>query len=310
VCSLPLARLRVPIAVVVVWLTFGSVYIAIRVGVHHAPPLLFSSVRFVIAGVILLAWHAWRHGGLRLTRRELGEGVAIGALMVLSGQGAVSLMSTQLTPGIVAVLTSTVPLWAAALGRVVFGVRVSALAWVGVGLGFVGVVLLAAPTGAGAGIAVPALIVTGGAAAWALGSLVAGRSQVGRRPLVLTGLQLTSGGIMQLVVGCATGELGRLDPSALVPGPALAFVYLLVVSSLIGFPLFSWLAASVDAGLANSQAYVAPVVALLLGWLVLGEGVTPRALIAAGISLAGVALMAVAAARQSRAADRELREAA
>lgn len=293
------AGLRAPLALAVVWLSFGSAFVATRIGVHGAPPLLFAGFRFVIAGPLLLAWCAWREGGIRVTRRELLEGVAVGATMILCGQGAVTLVATEVGPGVLAVLTSTVPLWTAMLAFLVFRRRVSPLAWGGVVLGFGGVVLLASPSGAGLRL-LPTAMVTGGAIAWAAGTLIASRSHLGRRPLLLAAIQMSSGGVLQLVLGGLTGEFGQLHIGSLFPNTVLAFAYLVVVAALIGFPLFTWLATSVDAGLANSQAYVAPVVAMLLGWVVLGDASGPRAIVAAAISLAGVALMVITQARAAR----------
>jgi drug/metabolite transporter (DMT)-like permease len=192
---------------------------------------------------------------------------------------------------VVAVLNSTMPLRGALIGWLAFGARIGVLGAFGLIAGFAGVALLAWP-GAGTGIAVgPALFVVAGAACWAAAVVVVTRSGIGRRPIPITALQTLVGGGLQVVVGLATGEAAHVVPQQLFAA-APVFVYLVVVSSLIGFPLLTWLLSEVPIHVANASSYVAPVIALGLGWLLLSEQVTPRTLEGVGVILAGVALMA------------------
>src|ERR1041385_1547988 len=175
--SLPLrkrsaALLATPAALVALWLLFGSAFIGLKVGVTAVPPFLFSGSRFLVAGAILLAWSAWR-AGWRLDL-SLGDVVAAGLVglgLMAAGQGAASWSSRYLSPGVLAVLVTTVPLWVALLSWLFLRERPSWPVLIGIAVGFAGVAFLASPSG-GAGLTLlPALVVLGGAAAWAMASV-------------------------------------------------------------------------------------------------------------------------------------------
>jgi drug/metabolite transporter (DMT)-like permease len=303
---------RLLLALAVTWLAFGSGYVATKVGVAAVPPFLFSGPRFVLGGLALLIWATLQaRGRLRLTWRELAEAAVVGVGTIFAGQGAVTWASSELSPGVVAVVASTVPLWAALLAWAFLGSRVSGLALAGLVAGFLGICLLASPSGAGVRL-LPVLLVAGGSLTWAAGSLVAGRSRVARRPLVLAAFQLLTGGLLQIVLGLALGEPGQLHLSAIGPHVVIAFVYLTLAVSILGFATFAWLLAGTSPAVANSQAYVGPVVALVLGLLLLGTPMSLQAVLASGMSLAGVALLVAgqARARRTPAVDAELGEAA
>jgi drug/metabolite transporter (DMT)-like permease len=290
-------RLRLAVALVLIWLTFGSAFIGAKVGVAVVPPLLFAGSRFVVGGALLLAFCIWRAGGrLQLTWRELGEAALIGIAMILLGQGTATWSTTLIDPGIVAVLLSTMPLWSALLSRVFLGVDVPGLAIAGLVAGFAGVCLLAAPTGNGIQL-LPVLALTGASLAWAAGTLFASRSVVARRPVLLAALQMLVGGGLQLLAGAALGEPARLHLAAVTPAILATWVYLLLVVSVLGFTILSWVMTATTPVVVTSQAFVVPVVALLLAWLLLGEPVGTRTLIASAISLIGVVLLVVGQAR-------------
>ncbi len=161
-------RATVGVALPLAWLTLGSVFVALKIGVTSAPPFLFSGTRFLVVGAILLAWVGWRsRGHFDLERRELMIAAAIGVAFILVGQGSVTWSSQYLASGVIAVPTSAMPLWAALIGRVAWGVRIASAGQLGLVAGFAGVVLLAWPA-RGTGVSVgPALLVVGGSAAWA-----------------------------------------------------------------------------------------------------------------------------------------------
>jgi drug/metabolite transporter (DMT)-like permease len=295
-------------ALPVLWLAQGSTFVALKVGVASVPPFLFSGARFLIVGVLLLAWSAWRdRWRVQIDRHEVFLGVVTGVGMILGGQGASSWSSQYLAPGIVGVLTSTIPLWAAVIGWLAFRTRLGGTIGVaGLFAGFAGVAFLAWP-GAGAGIAIgPALFVVAGAAAWGAAVVIVSRSGNLRRPAMITCLQALIGGGLQVVVGLATGEAGQVVPHQLIPAIPV-FVYLVVVPSLIGFPLLIWLLSKVPVHIANTSSYIAPVIALGLGWLLLAEQVTPRTVGGVGVILAGVALMVWSNRRTKRAVEAEPR---
>jgi drug/metabolite transporter (DMT)-like permease len=285
------SRWKALAALAVVWIGLGGVFVAGKVGVSAYPPFVFAAPRFLIAGALILAWSAWRSpGGLRLTRRELLEAVAIGLATIAAGQGSAMWTLSQLPSGLVAVLTGTMPLWLAVFTIVFLRVRIPALALAGLAVSFAGVCFLASPSGAGIR-ALPLVVITLGMAGWAAGALLASRSQVVRRPLVLAGIQMLVGGAAQVVFALILREPAGLTWTAAFTAPiAGAFVYSLIVAS-AGFVAYAWLLGNTPPMVANSNAYVSPVVALIGVWLVLGEPLGARTVAAAGVTLAGVALL-------------------
>jgi drug/metabolite transporter (DMT)-like permease len=294
----------VALVLVTVWLTFGSAFIGVKVGVATVPPLLFAGPRFMIAGALLLGWTlVRRRGRLDLRLRDLAAAAAVGAGLILGGQGAASWASQGLPAGIVAVLVATVPLWVSLLAWVGLKQRPSLITAGGLVAGFSGVVFLASPSG-GAGVQlVPALVATVGAFSWAAATLFGSRAEIARRPVLAIALQMLMGGALQVLVGLITGEGAGLRV-AQVEAALPAFVYLLVVPALIGFPAFAWLLAHTPPQVANTQAYAGPVVTLVLGWLLLQEPIGPRTLVAVTVILAGVAL--IVAGGRRRPTEKEL----
>ena len=311
-CAQRLPRVAwVVAALPVLWLTQGSTFIALKIGIASVPPFLLSAARFLIVGVLLLGWSAYRAGWrLKIDRHEALLGAVTGVGMILVGQGSASWSSQYLAPGVVAVLTSTIPLWAALIGLFAFRTRLGGmLGSFGLVAGFAGVAFLAWPA-TGSSIALgPALVVAGGAAGWGAAVVILSRSGKLRRPLLVTALQALIGGGLQLVAGLVAGEPAHLVLQRLVPAIP-AFVYLVLVASLIGYPLLTWLLSEVPVHVANTGSYVAPVIALGLGWLLLAEPVTPRTVGGVGVLLTGVALVVWSNRRTHRTAEAESRVAA
>jgi len=192
------------------------------------------------------------------------------------------------------------PLWLTLLSLLFLRRGIPRLAVLGLVVSFVAACLLASPSGSGIKL-LPVVIVAVGTVAWAGGALLGSQSQVARRPLVLSGLQMLIGGSLQLVLAAALGEPALLHWSAALTTPVvLAFVFALAGPSMIGFTTYAWLLRNTPPTIANSNAYVAPVVAILLSWLILGEPVGLRTVGLAGIGLAGVALLIWAQGRSSR----------
>ena len=288
------ARRLTPVSIAVlplIWLTVGSAFVALKVGVTDVPPFLFSGSRFVLVGLILLGWSAWRtRGRLALTRTDVAISAATGAGMIMAGQGGASWATQYLNPGIVATLSSTMPLWAAVLSLIAFRSRLGPLAVLGLLAGFAGVAVLAWPAKGAVIPFLPALVVSIGSVAWAAGALLVSRSDVARRPVLMTSIQMLVGGGLQVLLGLAGGETAALTAGH-VAQVLPVFVYLVVVPGLIGFPLLTWLLRTVELHIANSVAYAVPVVALGLGWLLLGEQISMRTLACIAVILAGVALL-------------------
>jgi drug/metabolite transporter (DMT)-like permease len=275
----------------VAWLAQGSTFVAVKIGVAAVPPLLFSGARFLVAGALLLTWVAWRAGWrLKIDRHEAFLGALTGTGLILAGQSAASWSSQYLAPGIVAVLTATIPLWAALTAWLAFHTRMSLLGSLGLVAGFAGVGFLAWP-GAGSGIAFgPAIFVVAGSAVWGMVVVIASRSGHMRRPVVITSLQMLVGGGLQMVVAMATGEFAQVVPDHLVAAIPV-FIFIVAVPSLVGYTLFTWLLSEAPVHIANTGSYVGPVIALGLGWIILGERVSLRTVAGVTVILLGVALI-------------------
>lgn len=308
VSSASFARWQVPAALAAVWLTFGGAFIAGKIGVTAMPPLLFAAPRFLIAGTILLAVSVLRSKRLDLTARELLEAAGVGLLTIAGGQSAAMWGMTSMSPGLVAVLTATLPLWLTLLSLLVLRRGIPKLGVLGLAVSFVGAWQLASPSGSNLRIW-PLVIVTLGTIAWAGGALLGSRSEVARRPLILAGLQMLVGGSAQLVMALALGEPAQLHWSAALSTPvAAAFVFGIVGPSVIGFTTYAWLLHNTPPTVANSNAYAAPVVAIFLSWLILGDPVGLRTIGLAGLVLAGVALLIWAQNRGRGLAAQRARE--
>jgi drug/metabolite transporter (DMT)-like permease len=294
---------QLPAALAAVWLLFGGAFIAGKVGVTAIPPFLWAAPRFLIAGTMLLAWAAWRAGGLAITRRELLEGTAIGLLTIAAGQGSTMWGMTLMSPGLVAVINATLPLWLSLLSLLLLRRGIPTLGVVGLITSFIGAVLLASPSGAGTRV-LPFVVVSLGIVAWAGGALLANRSHVARRPPVLAGLQMLIGGIGQLLTAAVLGELESLRWTTALTVPVIsAFVFSVLGASIVGFTSYAWLLRNTPPMIANSNAYVSPVIAIFLSWLILGEPLGPRTIGLAAMVLFGVALLIWAQGRISSAAE-------
>ncbi len=292
----------------VLYLVWGSTYLGISVAVETIPPFLMAGVRFVLAGGILLAWTVVREGrafGLP-SLRELRDSTIVAALLLGGGMGLVAFGEQSVPSGIAALLIAMMPLWVAVFGRIGFGERLSPLAVVGIALGLGGVAILVSPGDASLGgvdaLHLGALIVS--PMSWAAGSLFAAhRAVLPRRPLIATGFQMLLGGVVLLAMSGAAGEPAGFDPAAISGRSVLAVAYLAFVGSILAFTTYGWLLRVAPLPKVATYAYVNPIVAVILGWLVLSEPITARTIVAGGVIVAAVALIITARSRLAARAE-------
>lgn len=282
-------------AVYVIW---GSTYLAIRFAVETLPPFLMAGVRFTVAGAILYGWRR-AQGHVRPTGPQWRAATIVGALMLLAGNGGVVWAEQWVESGTAALLVAAVPLWMVLLEWMRPGGRAPRPSvWVGVLVGLLGVALLmGAPTGGGRQYTIGLVVLVLASVAWASGSLYS-RSAILPAPLMATGMQMLAGGILLLLVGVIAGETGGLDPATFSLKSGLALLYLIIFGSLIGFTSYVWLLRVTPPSIASTYAYVNPVVAVFLGWLLAGERITPRILLASAVIVGGVAVITTARARR------------
>ncbi len=307
------SRARLLLAFAAVYLVWGSTYLAIRVGVRTIPPLLMAGARFLLAGMILYGLARLR-GAARPSARQWRSSAVVGACLLLGGNGGVVLAEQSVPSGVAALLVATVPVWMVLLDWLWRGgPRPGRGLVAGLVLGLLGIVVLVGPSALGRG-AVPAggaAILVAGSMAWAVGSILGRELDLPRDAVLGTGTEMLCGGALLLLAGSLRGELGALDPSAISGASALAFTYLVLIGSLIGFTAYIWLLSHTTAARASTYAYVNPVVAVLLGWAILGEALTARMFVAAAVIVAGVVLITTGRSRSSgrrRPARRDMAE--
>jgi drug/metabolite transporter (DMT)-like permease len=276
---------RVWLALVTIYVVWGSTFIALAIAVRDLPPFLAMAVRHLFAGAILLAWALPRGdtAGDRIGRPQVVAGFVFGGLLFLLGHGSLAWAQQTVPAGVAALLVGSIPIWMALLDRVVFGRRLRSSAYVGFVLGFVGLAFLFDPFGEGHVDRVGALVIVFGALAWSAGSLYSRSAPLPRRPLVSAGLGALCGGVLCLVASVAGGELGEATWSA---DSLLALGYLVVAGSLVGFTAYVWLLRAAPVSLVATYAYVNPIVAVFLGWLILDESITLQ-MVAAGAAVVG-----------------------
>jgi drug/metabolite transporter (DMT)-like permease len=279
------------LALGIVYVVWGSTYLAIRVMVETMPPLLAAGVRFATAGAIF--WVVLRlRGGperVRVTRRELAGAGLIGMLLCFGGNGLVTVAEQDVPSGLAALIIGSVPLWVVLL-RSVHGDRVPGGTLAGVVVGFAGLALLVLP-GDRPGDAPLWGVLTClvAAALWASGSFYSRRTPLPEDALVSTAFQMLLGGAAMVVVGSAVGELGNVDPAAFSADSLLAFAYLIFVGSLIAFTAYVWLLRNVPISTVATYAYVNPMIALVLGWAILSEEITVAVIAGAAAIVLSVA---------------------
>lgn len=288
----------------VTWLAFGSVFLAAKIAVGLMPPLAIACVRFLLAGAILCAI-ATREGSAGpdpVGRPQILTSIAIGAAMAFVN-GMVMISSTAMDSWIVSVLTCTIPLWSYA-ASVAFAHRPVQPAEVfGVLCGFGGIVVLLWPGHEAIHISLPfSLVLLAGAMVWGATTVWERGARIPKRPLLAIGLQSVFAGVWLLVWSAGAGELHGLDAAAFFTPAALAAIaYLVLIATVLGYGAYMLLIVRSGATIANSFGYVAPAIAVLLGWVVLHEAVTMRTF--AGFVLIVLAVTLIIAPHPLRRGD-------
>jgi drug/metabolite transporter (DMT)-like permease len=277
-----------------VYLIWGTTYLGIRVVNETMPPLLSAGSRFVIAGAALYAW-AIRRGdreGDRPTLLQWRSALIVGALLLVGGNGGVVWAERTVPSGVVALIIALVPLWMALFDRIIVRRPLGARTVVGLVLGFAGTALLVGQgVDAGSFDLRGAMFAVGASIAWATGSLYSRNAPLPKRPFVGNGMQQLLGGALLLLIGTLVGELGSIEFDEFSTASLLALGYLIVFGSLIAFTSYLWLLRNARTTLVATYAYVTPVVAVFLGWLILDEPVGIRTILAAAVIVVAVALI-------------------
>lgn len=290
------SRLLVVLCFAAVYILWGSTYLGIRYAIETLPPFLMAGTRFTLAGTILLSWSLLKGQRFVLSASEWQKALVVGALLLLCGNGGVTWAEKYVATSLAALLVSTEPLWVVILNWIVTRGRPNSIVLLGVLIGLAGVTLLLSDglsvakgnswlSLAGAGVVILAGF------AWAAGSVYSNRRPIDASTSMASGMQMASGGVLLLVLALVTGDVFRLNLANASWTSIGAFFYLLVCGSLIGFTAYSWLLKNVTPAMATTYAYVNPVVAVFLGWLIAGEPLTRRMLLAAAVIISSVILI-------------------
>ncbi len=285
--------LQVFLALAAVYLIWGSTYLGIRIALEAYPPFLMGGLRFVAAGGLLYGFLRLR-GHAPPTRAQWRNAMVLGLLLVMLGNGLVNFAEMTVSSGLAAVAIASMPLWVGMFSAF-RGRHPSRVEWLGLGVGFAGVVWLNLGSAMSASLpGMLALLVA--TLSWAFGS-VWSRGRDLAPPFMNTAAQMLCGGAMMGLLGLLLGERMHEVPPL---RPSLAVLYLITFGSIVAYSAYSWLLLHVRPALATSYAYVNPPIAVLLGMLTLGEYVDARMVGAMVVILSGVLIITLAKAREAK----------
>ncbi|HYH59180.1 MAG TPA: EamA family transporter [Thermoleophilaceae bacterium] len=291
-----------PLALGTIYVVWGSTYLAIRVMVEDIPPLLGAGARFVVAGGLLYAWVAVRRppSARRLTRRQLAGAAVVGVLLMVGGNGLVTVAEQEVPSGLAALLIASEPLWVILL-RAGFGrERVPGTTLLSIAVGFVGVALLVLPAERPEDAPLSwSMLVVLAALLWALGSFVASRLERPPDLLATTAWQMLIGGGVMIALGLALGEAADLRLSDVSADAWAALIFLIFVGSIAAFTAYNWLLQHVAISTVSTYAFVNPVIAVFLGWLILSEEITGFVVLGTAVIVAAVAFVVLSPAERA-----------
>ena len=291
---------QVWLALGIVYVVWGSTYLAIRVMVETMPPLLSGGIRHVVAGVMIFAILLLRRGpgAFRLRRSELVGGAIVGLLLLLGGNGLVVLGEREVPSGLTALIVAVVPLCVVVL-RWLFREKIATGTTIGVLAGFVGVAILIVPEGITGRVDVLSmLMIVGASISWSIGTFVSKRLDMPHEPLASTGVQMLAGGLALLVTGAGTGE--TFQPGQFSTESVLSLAYLIVFGSVLAYTAYTWVLIHASVSRVSTYAYVNPVVAVFLGWLLLRETIDLTMIIGAAVIIVSVWIVIRTEARKPR----------
>ena len=301
-----------------IYLIWGSTYLGIRYAVETIPPLLMMALRHSIAGAVVYAW-ARARGAERPTRKQWGYAAIAGTILFLGGHGTLAWAEEKIPSGLAALLCATLPMWTVLIAWMSrsernFGAKV----WTGILLGFAGVAILIGPDALRQGASLDmlaALTAMFGSFSWAAGTIYSHGVKLPSSTVLSAAMQMIAGGASLYLASLLSGEMARVHSSSFTLRSTGALLYLIVFGSIIAFTVFTWLVTVTRPSLLSTYAYVNPVVAVFLGWMLANEPIGVHTIVATTVILAGVALVSTRAPQseepeESRVVGKRLREAA
>jgi drug/metabolite transporter (DMT)-like permease len=283
------------LAFAAVYIIWGSTYLAIRYAIETLPPFLMAATRFLVAGAILFSWSKLK-GSAFPPLSQWRRAFFIGALLLLCGNGGVTWAEKYIASGMAALLIASEPLWVVVLNWGLTHQRPNYKVLLGVLIGMAGVALLVSGGFSGGSASSTMSLIGAGVVmvstlAWAGGSVYSNRHPIKATTVMASGMQMLAGGSLLLLMALVTGDFGQLQLSKTSWVSIIALLYLTVFGSLVAFTAYGWLLKNVTPTRAATYAYVNPVVAVLLGWLIASEPLTPKILLAAAVIVGSVVLI-------------------
>jgi drug/metabolite transporter (DMT)-like permease len=297
-------KIWIIVAFAALYLIWGSTYLGIRFAIETIPPFLMAGTRFLIAGLIMYSI-AWSQGIVKSSWANWRTSLIIGACLLLGGNGGVTISEKYIDSGLAAVIVAVVPIYIVVLGWVTgMAPRPTAVVWLGLVGGFVGVGILLSPSlrfssndAHGPAIGMSILLVS--SFLWSAGSLYSRAAKHAASPFLTAAQQMICGGMLLLITGALTGEMRRFHPGSVSILSVASFAYLVIIGAVVGYTAYIWLLRHCDPAKVATYAYVNPIVAVLLGAAFAGETLTMRTLVAAALIIGSVAT--VITAQQLRA---------
>lgn len=291
------------IALLALYIVWGSTYLAIRFAVETIPPFMHASLRFLISGAILYAWRR-AAGDPAPTLSQWKSTAIVGTALLLGGNGLVAWAEQTVPSGIAALLITTSPFWLVLFESMrAGGTKPTWQAILGLIIGFAGVFILIGPAeiigGESSFDTFGVILLLLAPLFWSMGSIFAKGADMPKSTLLSTGMQMLTGAVALFLVSLVKGELNGFSLGDVTIRSWMALLYLITFGSLIGFVSYGWLLHNAPISLVSTYAYVNPVVAVLLGSLFADEPLNGRTLIAAAIIIGSVVL--INSARQAQA---------
>lgn len=287
-------KFRIAVAMLAIYLVWGSTYLAIRFAVETIPPFIMAGTRYLFPGLLLMVWRRLA-GDPAPTRRQWLSGAIVGLFLLLGGNGLVSWAEQRVESGIAALIIGTVPIWMVIFDAVLTRIRPRWQVIVGLLTGFGGIIFLIGPESLfgqhprydllGIGVLVLAAFL------WAIGSIYSRDADLPRSPLLGTSIEMLAGSVGLYIASLLTGEWKTFNIGAVSQQSVLGLLYLIVLGTLVGFVAYTWLLRNAPISLVSTYAYVNPLVAILLGnWLV-QEQLNWEVALAAAIIIGSVVLI-------------------
>lgn len=290
------SRTAVVLAFSAIYLIWGSTYLGIRVAVETMPPFLMAGMRFAVAGALIIAFLRAR-GAPWPKASQWKDQVIIGVFLLLGGNAVVTWAEQKTPSGLTSLLLGASPLFLIILDWIrPRGIRPTVILVIGAAVGMAGIALLLGPNSIPAGYRPPAVYIVAiflSSISWWIGSLYSKHISTGTALLMGSAMQMLSGSVCMLLIGLILGEGRGFHTSNVSLRSWAAFAYLIVMGSLIAYPVYVWLLEHCSPAKVSTYAYVNPVVAVFLGWAILGEPLNARIILASVVIIGAVAIITV-----------------